>query len=140
MPRYPGLTLRVLGVGHPAMGPGKAALLSHIARTGSITSAARAMGMSYRRAWQLVEAMNKSFAGPVVVTEVGGRRGGGAAVTALGKRLVALYRAMENKASSAIAGDLQRFSLHLRKSVGRHTRRRPGRLKPSGPASGQRAT
>jgi molybdate transport system regulatory protein len=126
MPRYPGLTLRVLGVGHPAMGPGRAALLWHIARTGSITSAARAMGMSYRRAWQLVEAMNKSFAEPVVVTEVGGRRGGGAVVTALGKRLVTLYRAMENKASSAIADDLRRFSKHLRKSSGARAVRRPG--------------
>ena len=126
MPRYPGLTLRVLGVGHPAMGPGRAALLSHIARTGSITSAARAMGMSYRRAWQLVEAMNKSFAEPLVVTEVGGKRGGGAAVTALGRRLVALYRAMENKASSAIATDLRRFARHLRKSPGGRVGRRPG--------------
>jgi len=126
MPRYPGLTLRVLGVGHPAMGPGRAALLSHIARTGSISSAARAMGMSYRRAWQLVEAMNKSFTEPLVVTEVGGKRGGGAAVTALGKRLVTLYRAMENKASSAIAADLRRFSRHLRKSSGARAGRRPG--------------
>lgn len=126
MPRYPGLTLRVLGAGHPAMGPGRAALLSHIARTGSITSAARAMGMSYRRAWQLVESMNKSFTEPVVVTEVGGKRGGGAAVTALGKRLVTLYRAMENKASSAIAADLRRFSRHLRKSAGGRAGRRPG--------------
>ena len=117
MPRYPGLTLRVLGSGQPAIGPGKAALLSHIARTGSITSAARAMGMSYRRAWQLVEAMNRSFAGPVVVTEVGGKRGGGAVVTALGKRLVKLYRAMENKSSSAIAADLRHFSGYLRKSA-----------------------
>jgi molybdate transport system regulatory protein len=126
MPRYPGLTLRVLGVGHPAMGPGRAALLAHIARTGSITSAARAMGMSYRRAWQLVEAMNKSFAEPVVVTEVGGKRGGGAVVTALGKRVVTLYRAMENKASSAIAADLRRFSRHLRKPSGARAARRPG--------------
>jgi len=126
MPRYPGLTLRVLGVGRPAMGPGRAALLSHIARTGSITSAARAMGMSYRRAWQLVEAMNKSFAEPVVVTEVGGKRGGGAAVTVLGKRVVTLYRAMENKASSAIAADLRRFSKYLRKPSARRAGRRPG--------------
>jgi molybdate transport system regulatory protein len=126
MPRYPGLTLRVLGTGHPAMGPGRAALLSYIARTGSITSAARAMGMSYRRAWQLVEAMNKSFDEPVVVTEVGGKRGGGAAVTVLGKRLVTLYRAMENKASSAIAADLRRFSRYLRKSSARRAGRRPG--------------
>ena len=126
MPRYPGLTLRVLGAGQPAMGPGRAALLAHIARTGSITSAARAMGMSYRRAWQLVEAMNKSFDELVVVTEVGGKRGGGAAVTALGKRLVTLYRAMEDKASSAIAADLRRFSRHLRKSAGGRASRRPG--------------
>jgi len=124
MPRYPGLTLRVLGADRPAMGPGRAALLSHIARTGSITSAARAMGMSYRRAWQLVESMNRSFAEPVVVTEVGGRRGGGAVVTALGKRLVKLYRAMENKASSAIATDLRRFSGYLRNpAAGRAGRR-----------------
>lgn len=126
MPRYPGLTLRVLGPGHPAMGPGRAALLSHIARTGSITSAARAMGMSYRRAWQLVEAMNRSFAKPVVVTEVGGKRGGGAAVTVQGKRLVKLYRAMEDKASSAIAADLRRFSRYLRKSSARRGGRRRG--------------
>jgi molybdate transport system regulatory protein len=108
------------------MGPGRAALLSHIARTGSITSAARAMGMSYRRAWQLVEAMNRSFAKPVVVTEVGGKRGGGAAVTVLGKRLVKLYRAMEDKASSAIAADLRRFSRFLRKSSARRAGHRSG--------------
>ena len=101
-------------------------MLSHIARTGSITSAARAMGMSYRRAWQLVDAMNSSFVEPVVVTEVGGRRGGGAVVTALGKRVIALYRAMENKASSAIAADLRRFSRHLRRSTGGRAVRRPG--------------
>ena len=126
MPRYPGLTLRVLGVGHPAMGPGRAALLARIARTGSITSAARAMGMSYQRAWQLVESMNESFAEPVVVTEVGGRRGGGAVVTAFGKRLVALYHAMENKASAAIVADLRRFTRSLRKPAGGRAGRRQG--------------
>lgn len=124
MSRYPGLTLRVLGIARPAMGPGRAALLAHIARTGSISSAARAMGMSYRRAWQLVESLNKSFARPVVVTEVGGRRGGGAVVTTLGKRVVKLYRMMENKASAAIAGDLRRFSKHLRKPPGTRAGRR----------------
>jgi molybdate transport system regulatory protein len=119
MARYPGLLLRVLSAKHPAMGPGRAALLSHIARTGSISSAARAMGMSYRRAWQLVEAMNKSFAKPVVITEVGGKRGGGAVVTATGKRVAALYRTMENKASAAISADLKRFARHLRTPGGR---------------------
>lgn len=115
MPRYPGLTLRVLGTRVPAMGPGRAALLSHIARSGSITSAARAMRMSYRRAWQLVDAMNQSFNEPIVTTAVGGRRGGGAKVTASGRRLLQLYRAMETKASTAIAADLKRFSRHLRR-------------------------
>jgi molybdate transport system regulatory protein len=59
MARYRGLTLRVMGKRAPAMGPGKAELIEHIAATGSISAAARAMGMSYRRAWQLVEALNK---------------------------------------------------------------------------------
>ena len=53
--------MRVLGTGEPAMGPGKAALIEHIDATGSISAAARAMDMSYRRAWQLVEAMNEKI-------------------------------------------------------------------------------
>ena len=63
MPRYPGLTLRILAPGAAAMGPGKADLLERIARTGSISAAAREMDMSYRRAWQLVESMNTAFTG-----------------------------------------------------------------------------
>ena len=62
MARYRGLTLRVLGKRAPAMGPGKAELIERIAETGSISAAARAMGMSYRRAWQLVEALNRTTA------------------------------------------------------------------------------
>jgi molybdate transport system regulatory protein len=114
MARYRGLTLRVLGAGPPAMGPGKAELIERIAQTGSISAAARAMGMSYRRAWQLVEALNAAYKAPVVVTAVGGERGGGARVTPEGRRLAALYRAMEDKASAAIAGDLRRFARRLR--------------------------
>jgi molybdate transport system regulatory protein len=115
MSRYPGLTLRVMGAGSPAIGPGKAALVEHIAKSGSISSAARAMGMSYRRAWQLVEALNESFAEPVVVTAIGGTRGGGATVTAFGMELVSRFRAMENKASAAIAGDLLQLTRRLKK-------------------------
>jgi len=115
MSRYPGLTLRVIGAGSPAIGPGKAALVEHIAKSGSISSAARAMGMSYRRAWQLVEALNESFAEPVVVTAIGGKRGGGAKVTVFGQELVRRFRAMENKASAAIAGDLQQLTRRLKK-------------------------
>jgi molybdate transport system regulatory protein len=115
MPRYPGLTLRVLAKDIPAMGPGKARLISLIDSTGSISAAAREMGMSYRRAWQLVEAINASFNRPVVIKTAGGRHGGGAAVTAFGREIVAHYHEMEEKASSAIAADLKRFTENLRK-------------------------
>jgi len=117
--RYRGLTLRVLGGSAAAMGPGKAELVERIARTGSISAAAREMGMSYRRAWQLVESLNSCFREPVVATAIGGARGGGARVTPYGIRLVARFRAMEVKASTAIADDLRRFSADLRKPAKR---------------------
>ena len=71
--------------------------------------------MSYRRAWQLVESLNAAFREPVVETATGGRRGGGARVTRFGSRVVAQFRAMEVKASRAIADDLRRFAVHLGK-------------------------
>ena len=111
--RYKGLTLRVLGKRAPAMGPGKAELIERIAATGSISAAARAMGMSYRRAWQLVEALNKDYREPVISTAIGGTRGGGAVVTPFGKRVVAQFRAMEDRASAAIAADLRRFTRYI---------------------------
>jgi molybdate transport system regulatory protein len=116
MERYPGLTLRVIAKGGPAIGPGKARLISLIEATGSISGAAREMGMSYRRAWQLVEALNLSFTQPVVVTATGGKRGGGAEVTAFGRELVARFRVMEGRASAAIAADLKFFRSRLRKT------------------------
>ena len=123
MAGYPGLLLRILSAKNPAMGPGKARLIALIAESGSISAAARRMGMSYRRAWQLVEALNKSFREPVVLTAVGGKRGGGAVVTDFGKRLVAQYHGMEEKASAAIAADLEELSAQLRKpSAGRRPR------------------
>jgi molybdate transport system regulatory protein len=116
MPRYPGLTLRVIGNSAAAMGPGKAELVERIGRTGSISAAAREMGMSYRRAWQLVEALNSDFREPLVTTATGGPRGGGARVTPFGNRLVAQFRVMERKASAAIAADLRRIAGHLSKA------------------------
>jgi molybdate transport system regulatory protein len=113
MPRYRGLTLRVLGKRGPAIGPGKAELIERIDESGSISAAARAMGMSYRRAWQLVEALNRDFSRRIVDTAIGGKRGGGARVTPFGKDLVARFRAMEQKASAAIAGDLKRFQRYI---------------------------
>jgi len=119
MAGYPGLLLRILSAKNPAMGPGKARLVGLIAESGSISAAARKMGMSYRRAWQLVEALNESFNEPVVLTAVGGKRGGGAVVTDLGKRLVRQFHGMEAKASAAIAADLEEFSAQLRKPAGK---------------------
>ena len=113
MTRYRGLTLRVLGKVAPAIGPGKAELIERIGKTGSISGAARAMGMSYRRAWQLVEALNRDFREPVVTTAIGGTRGGGAQVTPFGRRVLAAFRAMEGKASAAIAADLRRFTRYI---------------------------
>jgi len=111
--RYRGLTLRVMGKRAPAMGPGKAELIERIAQTGSISAAARAMGMSYRRAWQLVEALNRDYRERVIDTATGGRRGGGAQVTRFGQAIVARFRAMEDKASAAIASDLRRFQRYI---------------------------
>jgi molybdate transport system regulatory protein len=113
MARYRGLTLRILGGRAPAMGPGKAELIERIASTGSISAASRAMGMSYRRAWQLVEALNKDYRERVVSTAAGGARGGGARVTPFGLRVLAEYRAMEEKASAAIASELRRFKRYI---------------------------
>ena len=115
---YPGLMLRILGADYPAMGPGKARLVELIDQTGSISAAAREMGMSYRRAWQLVDALNGSFRQAVVVTAVGGKRGGGAKVSDFGRKLVESFREMESKATTAIAPDVRRFSAHLRRRPG----------------------
>jgi molybdate transport system regulatory protein len=114
MARYRGLTLRILGGSAAAMGPGKAELIERIDATGSISAAAREMGMSYRRAWQLVEALNASFREAVVETATGGARGGGARVTAFGRQAAVEFRAMEGKASRAIAADLRRYAGRLK--------------------------
>ena len=111
--RYKGLTLRVLGRRGPLIGPGKAELVERIAASGSISAAAREMGMSYRRAWQLVESLNAAFREPVVTTAIGGRRGGGARVTAFGKQVVREYRRLEDKASTAIAPGLKRYQRYI---------------------------
>ena len=89
-----------------AIGPGKVDLLEAIGETGSITSAARSLGMSYRRAWLLIDTMNRCFKAPIIEAEAGGRRGGGTRLTADGREVIRLYRAMERKAAKAGAADL----------------------------------
>lgn len=97
-----------------AMGPGKADLLAAIAATGSISGAGRALGMSYKRAWDLVATMNETFAAPLVVTNSGGVGGGGAALTEAGEAVLDSFRSMQQKAHATIAADLRRFRRHLK--------------------------
>ncbi len=103
-------TLRLLLGAAVALGPGKARLLDAIAEAGSISAAARAMGMSYRRAWTLVEAMNRDFRAPLVATNAGGAGGGGAHVTDAGHEALRRYRAMESKAARAVADEIDAFA------------------------------
>jgi molybdate transport system regulatory protein len=89
------------------IGPGKAALLEAIAEHGSISAAGRAMQMSYKRAWDLVAEMNRIFGAPVATAQMGGRSGGGAELTQLGRDVLAHYRAME-------AAAIKAAGLHMR--------------------------
>jgi molybdate transport system regulatory protein len=84
-----------------AMGPGKAALLDAIARTGSISAAGRLLGMSYRRTWLLVDAMNRCWVEPLVATSTGGSKGGGARVTLLGEQVRTEYAALVTRIEAA---------------------------------------
>ncbi|MDR6756339.1 molybdate transport system regulatory protein [Mycoplana sp. BE70] len=88
------------------LGRGKMLLLERIRETGSISAAGRSMDMSYRRAWLLVDAMNRMFSSAVVESQRGGKQGGGAAVTPFGEELLARFRGMEEKAKAALSADL----------------------------------
>src|SRR6476469_2661649 len=89
-----------------AVGPGKIELLEAIDASGSITAAARSLGMSYRRAWLLVDTMNRCFRTPLVEAEAGGKRGGGARLTRLGAEVIERYRRIERDAARAGAADI----------------------------------
>jgi len=88
------------------VGPGRADLLEGIAATGSIAAAGKAMGMSYKRAWSLVQALNEGFGRPLVETSRGGAEQGGASLTADGAFVLERYRAMQDAARKAMAGDV----------------------------------
>src|SRR6186997_119969 len=87
-----------------AMGPGKADLLEAIAREGSISAAGRALGMSYRRAWMLVDAMNRCFRAPLVETHPGGGKNAGAKLTQTGGAALEAYRALSAQVEGAARG------------------------------------
>ncbi|MCV6597236.1 MAG: LysR family transcriptional regulator [Mangrovicoccus sp.] len=105
LPSAPRFRLRVHFGALGMIGPGKADLLDGIARTGSIAAAGRDMGMSYKRAWQLVETMNAMFRDPLVLRSRGGAKGGGAQITPTGQTVLAHYRAMEAAAIAASQAD-----------------------------------
>jgi molybdate transport system regulatory protein len=100
------LRLRVYRGEVIAIGPGKVALLEAIGESGSISAAARQLGMSYRRAWLLVDEMNQALQSPVVSTATGGTRGGGSALTAAGEAVVRHYRGIESHLQAAAADDI----------------------------------
>lgn len=88
------------------IGPGKAKLLESIRDTGSISAAAREMGMDYKRAWTLLDSMNQAFRQPVVSAASGGARGGGATLTAFGADVLERYRRIQERAEAAADADL----------------------------------
>ena len=97
--------LRITFAPENSLGPGKARLLEGIRDLGSIAAAGRRMGMSYKRAWLLVEQMNAAFKAPLVAAAKGGEHGGGAALTAAGADVLARYRRMEAATQRAVAKD-----------------------------------
>lgn len=103
--------LRVIAA---TVGPGKARLLELIAETGSISAAARRMGMSYLRAWQLAEALNQAFRLPLVESGPGGARGGGSRLTAAGRKVLRLYQDLRRKSVRAGRAELTRLHRLLR--------------------------
>lgn len=109
----PTLRLRLLFDG-ARIGPGKAALLGHIRDTGSIAAAGRRMGMSYRRAWSLVEEMNRAFRDPLVASARGGPGGGGAVLTDTGAEVLARYDRIVAAAEVAAGADIAALQAMLR--------------------------
>ena len=109
----PRLTLRIDFDQGRAIGPGKIKLLELIDALGSIAAAGRRMGMSYRRAWLLVDSVNRCFRQPVVASQAGGTHGGGASLTEFGHAVVRHYRAVESAAQNAGAADIEALSKAL---------------------------
>jgi molybdate transport system regulatory protein len=108
------LTVRIDFGSDAAIGPGKIRLLEAIGKTGSISQAGRSLGMSYRRAWLLIDDLNHCFRAPVVVTKPGGAKGGGAKLTRFGVKLIEKYRAIESQAASSAKRQMRDLKSALR--------------------------
>lgn len=107
------LHLRIDFGGGRSIGPGKIRLLELINETGSISAAGRALEMSYRQAWLLVDELNRMFDDPVVSAQTGGGGGGGAAVTEAGNDIIRLYRDMERRAYGVSTADIRALARRL---------------------------
>jgi len=108
------LRLRIyLGDEEHKLGPGKVRLLEAVHEHGSISAAARSMGMAYRHAWEMIDDLNRCFEEPVLTASTGGRAGGGAALTPLGRDLIERFHAMEDAAEKAIRRDLARLDARV---------------------------
>jgi molybdate transport system regulatory protein len=109
LPRF-----RVMHLDEPALGPGKADLLMHLHETGSIVHAAEKLGMSYMRAWRLIQTMNRCFKEPLVQRQRGGKTGGGAALTPTGQQVLKLYRRIEAQSLKATNNTWKQMKTLLR--------------------------
>ncbi|WP_375259429.1 winged helix-turn-helix domain-containing protein [Citreimonas sp.] len=113
-PDGPRLRIRIVFGDDEMIGPGKADLLEGIDRCGSIAAAGREMGMSYKRAWELIGTLNGMFRAPLVESTRGGPGGGGAVLTELGREVLAQYRAFEADAAEGGADRLRQLQSLLR--------------------------
>jgi molybdate transport system regulatory protein len=107
-----------LGEEEHKLGPGKVQLLEAIREQGSISAAARSMGMAYRHAWELVDDLNRCFQSPVVAASTGGRAGGGAEITPFGEELIRRFHAMERATRRAIGRDLDALDAQVASRAG----------------------
>ena len=104
------MRLRVLCGPEVALGPGKVELLAAVAATGTITAAARQLGISYMHAWSLIQTMNRCFRTPLVRSSRGGQKGGGAGLTEAGREVLAIYRTMAAEALRAAQANWERLA------------------------------
>ncbi|MGD0186917.1 MAG: winged helix-turn-helix domain-containing protein [Roseiarcus sp.] len=114
---FPALTLRILLSPDTAVGLGKANLLQYIEESGSIAAASRQMGMSYKRAWYLIDTMNAYFREPVVTATKGGKSGGGAHLTPTGRAVLDAYRRMEAEVARVTAPELEALAALAARTV-----------------------
>lgn len=111
--------------GDLSLGPGKIDLLRKVGEMGSISAAARALGIPYKRAWLLIDSLNRGFPGPVLETAIGGKAGGGARLTPLGEALIAAYDALEAKLNDAAQAELAELMRLVKAPAGAVRRSRP---------------